>query len=301
MVIKRISPFILGLFLVQSALAQVGQTGLAFLKLGVGGRALGMGEAYSAIASDATATYYNPASLTLSHNSQLVLMHKEWIQDTRTEFLAAKTSFDNVSVGMSINSTSTSDIEIRETPGPALGTFASHDAAIGISGALQIDPALSIGVTGKYLYEKILVNEASGTAFDFGAWYQTPWNIRLAAAVNNVGSMNELEHESSTLPTIIRVGGAYERALEGFDGSLTLSSDVVSVTGEGKAHLNVGGELNYKNSFTIRAGYQDGYEARSITAGVGFHYGAFQVDYAFLPTRNDLGSTHTFSLGIDFN
>ena len=92
MVIRRISPFILGLFIMQSAMAQVGQTGLSFLKLGVGARALGMGEAYSAVASDPTATYYNPASLSLSHNSQILFMHKEYVQDTRTEFLAATTS-----------------------------------------------------------------------------------------------------------------------------------------------------------------------------------------------------------------
>ena len=291
---------LLVLFAVQMALAQVGQTGLSFLKLGVGARALGMGGAYSAIASDPTATYYNPASLTLAHSPQLLFMHKEWFQDTRTEFLAAATSIDNVSLGLSINSTSTGDIPIRETPGPALGTFDTHDAAIGISGAVQLDPAFSIGITGKYLYEKILVNEASGTAFDFGAWYQTPWDIRLAAAVNNVGSMSELENEAPALPTTIRLGGAYEKPLEGFDGVLTLSSDFVSITGEGKSYLNFGGELNYKNSFSIRTGYQNGTDLGSICAGVGFHYGAFEVDYAFLPTRNDFGSTHTFSLGIIF-
>jgi len=49
-----------------TGIGQVGQTGLAFLKLGVGGRALGMGEAYSAVATDPSGMYYNPASLALA-------------------------------------------------------------------------------------------------------------------------------------------------------------------------------------------------------------------------------------------
>ena len=67
----------------QFLLAQAGTTGLTFLKLGVGGRSLGMGEAYSAIASDPTAMYYNPAALSLSKTPQLLLMHKSWVQDTK--------------------------------------------------------------------------------------------------------------------------------------------------------------------------------------------------------------------------
>ncbi len=38
-----------------------GNTGLAFLKFGVGARAVSMGEAYSSISEDATAYIYNPA------------------------------------------------------------------------------------------------------------------------------------------------------------------------------------------------------------------------------------------------
>jgi hypothetical protein len=159
---------------------------------------------------------------------------------------------------------------------------------------------LSIGVTGKYLYEKILSYDASGMGFDIGGIYTTPWNIRLALAINNLGSVNALENESSKLPALVRVGGAYEKQLESFDGSLILSSDLVSYTAEKTTHLHVGAELNYKQTLALRAGVQTGYEARSISGGIGVHYGLIRVDYAFVPFRYDLGSTHTFSLGIQF-
>ena len=40
-----------------------GATGLAFLKVGVDARASGMGEAYTAVAGDANATYWNTAGM----------------------------------------------------------------------------------------------------------------------------------------------------------------------------------------------------------------------------------------------
>src|SRR5512142_979885 len=85
--------------------AQAGSTGLAFLKLGAGGRALGMGEAFTSLATDPSATYYNPSGISYSGGPQLLIMHKEWIQDSRTEFLAATTRLDNVALGVSVNGT----------------------------------------------------------------------------------------------------------------------------------------------------------------------------------------------------
>ncbi len=279
--------------------SQAGSTGLSFLKLGVGARALSMGEAYTAIASDPSATHYNPAALSLMNNSQILLMHKEWIQDTKTEFLAATTSFDKFNAGISINGTTISDIELRTTPGPAQGTFTARNAAIGISASYALDTALSVGATMKYLYEKILVDEANGLGFDIGAIYRTPWDIRLGAAVCNLGSMNELRNESSKLPQMVRFGAAYESRIESFDGTFTGSIDVVTLSGESLTHVLFGGELNYHNTFALRAGYQTSYESKNFTAGIGIHYGLIGLNYAFVPFKYDFGTTHTFSLGIE--
>ena len=296
-----LSAIIILCFAAPCAYAQEGgSTGLAFLKLGVGSRALAMGEAYSAIASDPSAVYYNPAALSLSNTPQLLLMHKEWIQDTRTEFIAAKTSLNALTFGLGINSTSVDNIEIRENPGPAEGTFNAQNAAIGVSASYQFDSAISVGATGNYLYEKILTNEASGFGLNFGALVRTPWNIRLALSVSNLGSMKSLDQSSSTLPTTTRVGGAYEASLESLDGTLTTAAEIVSVTQDNTLHAHLGAELEYRHAFAMRAGYQTGYDAKNFSAGVGVRYGMFRVDYAFMPVRYDLGTMHTFTLLIEF-
>ena len=70
------------------ARAATGETGFAFLKLGVGARAMGLGSAYVALADDPTALHWNPAGLAAIPGTQVTVMHNEWIQDFRQEFVA---------------------------------------------------------------------------------------------------------------------------------------------------------------------------------------------------------------------
>nr|HQV31862.1 hypothetical protein [Calditrichia bacterium] len=46
-----------------TSINRAGTTAAQFLKIGVGGRAIGMGNAYTAIAEDITAVFWNPAGI----------------------------------------------------------------------------------------------------------------------------------------------------------------------------------------------------------------------------------------------
>ena len=299
---KRFRPVILALALLLPAArleAQPGSSGLTFLKLGVGARALAMGEAATAT-GDPEAGFYNPAALAFAAVPEIMLMHKQWFQDVTTEYLAAQAILGGIHLGVSVNSTSVANIELREIPGPAVGTFDARNAAIGLTAAYRVDTSFAVGITGKFLYEKILVDEASGTGFDLGVAYTTPWNLRLGASAENLGSMNALRDESSLLPTIFRAGAAYAMDAPTLSGMVTVAADIVRFSRDGTSHLHLGGEYLYNSSLAIRAGYQGGYETRSFTTGIGLHYSILQLDYAFVPTQYDLGSAHTFSLSIQF-
>lgn len=259
-----------------------------------------MGEAYSAIGSDPFAMNYNPATLTQSQSVQAVFSHREWIQDTRSEFLGVAIPLDDFTVGFGVHSVSVSDIEIRTVPGEQDGTFDAKNASLGVAAAYKFSEELSLGFTANYLYEKLYVDEATGYGMNIGATYMTPWDVRLGGAIDNLGSMNELKTTATTLPTTFRFGGAYDFPLEAIEGNITTTAEVVSVKNEGTAHLHVGAEFAFQKMVALRAGFQSGYESKNITTGIGFKYDMFKLDYAFVPVKLDFGSSHSFTIGVVF-
>jgi len=281
--------------------AQAGSSGMTFLKLGVGARSLAMGEAATAEVSDIAGTYYNPAALAEAVSADVSVMHKEWFQDVTSDYVGARVECSRLSFGLGINATSVNGIQIRETPGPPEGTFDAHDVAFSLSSAYRYDSSLSVGINLKYLYEKILVNQANGWGLDLGVLYNTPWNLRLGFSASNIGSMTALDNEASALPLIFRLGAGYAIPVASLTGTVSLAADYVRFSQDDINHFHLGAEYLYGSSVAFRLGYQTGYESRGLTTGLGVHYGTVQVDYAFLPMKDDLGSTHTVSLAILFH
>ncbi len=299
---KILIGLIIALSITSSAFSQnvgAANTGLSFLKLGVTSRAVSMGEAVVSNSIDASATHYNPAAMFLGSNVNALFMHNEQILGVRTEFLAAKIKFDKVALGLNLNNTSVSDIEIREVPGAPIDKFNAQNFEIGISGAYKINDALQFGLTAKFLFEKIYIDNASGYAFDIGGLYSKE-NLSVGAVISNFGSMTELRNESTKLPTAARFGASYLINLPKLDGGVRISADGFKVLDGGVFHFNGGAEFQYKDFLRIRAGYQSGYEDRNITTGIGLKYKAFSLDYAFVPYRYSLGSSHTITVGTSF-
>ncbi len=278
-----------------SAQPENASTGLAFLKLGVGGRAIGMGEAYSALSNDASGVYYNPAGISFSTGDEVTLMHKQWVFGTTTEFLGSTVHAQDFTFGFGLNSTNVDDIEIRQQPGPAIGTFGLHDLAVSTTASWRIDTSLSIGATGKFLYEKIYVDESDGEAFDVGARYQYNPNFAFAAVLTNIGSMSTLLNEPIALPAGVRWGASFQSSLAD-NFALTLAGDVLKTFKDNGTRIDLGGEIAYNSFLAFRTGYQFGYDAKGFSAGFGLRYGLVQLDYAFVPFLDQLGDTHTFAL-----
>lgn len=270
-------------------------TGLTFLKLGVGARAIGMGEAYSALSDDASGMFYNPAGISFGKSNEVILMHKKWAFGTSTEFLGSTVHTNDLTFGFGLNSTNVDGIEIRQQPGPSQGTFGLHDLALSATASWRIDTSLSVGVTGKFLYEKIYVDESNGAAIDLGMRYQYNTRIGFALSLSNLGSMSKLVNSPTKLPGGIRCGASSFNSL-GDDVALTIAGDVLKVFTDDGIRTHVGGEIAYHSLLALRAGYQLGYEAKGFSAGLGVQVGFLQFDYAFVPLSNQLGDTHTFAL-----
>ena len=158
----------------------------------------------------------------------------------------------------------------------------------------------SAGITGKFLYEKILVDDASGFAFDLGAQYKSPVpHLAIGAVLANIGSMSALRTESTTLPTLLRVGAAYDGALESISSDFILASDMSVNFPASQTLVSFGGELEFQDAVAVRSGYVVGSEGRGFSAGVGIKHGIIGFDYAYAPLTSELGTTHTFSLFVN--
>ena len=278
-----------------------GNSGLSFLKFGFGARNIALGDAGSAFSNDLTALYYNPAKLADYKTPEVIFMHNSWIQDVRSEFAGAETSFWGLPVAIGLTITSVNDIPVRIQAGDPIATFNANNFSGSIGTGFKVASMLDFGFSVKYLYENIFVDEANGLAFDLGLNYHTPVDgLELAASVRNLGSMNALRYVSTKLPTEVRGGTSYK--IEIPDSKLDFIGGVefLSYTRDRENHVNLGGEITYNKVFSIRGGYQTGYISKGLTTGIGLVWGNLILDYAYVPFKLGLGNASMFSIQFKF-
>jgi len=276
--------------------AQSVSTGMSFLKIGTSARALGMGEAFTAVSGDLAASYYNPAGLAAARD-EVQLMHRAWFAGTTANHLAASAAAGGVRFGVSLQSVSVDDIELRTMPGEAAGTFSARNIAIGGSAALRLTDDLWAGMSARFLFEKIFTDEAQGYGLDAGLLYRLNGSLTAGVSLQNIGSMSDLRDQPSALPAALRFGASW-RSTAGSSFALTGAFDVAKTFDDDATHLNFGAEAEYDGMVALRGGYQTGYESRSLTGGIGLRYAGLAVDYAFVPFTGALQSTHTVSLSF---
>jgi hypothetical protein len=278
-----------------------GNSGLSFLKIGFGARNIALGDAGSAFSNDVTALYYNPAKLANNGSSEAIFMHNSSIQDVRSELAGAKTSIFGLPVAIGLNVTSINDIEVRTQPGDPISKFNANYFSGSIGTGFRILPMLDFGFSIKYLYENIFVDEANGLAFDFGLSYLTPINgLNLSATIRNLGSMNALRYVDTKLPVEVRGGTSYKIEIPDSKLDLTGGAEFLSYTRDNENHVNLGGEITYNKTFSIRGGYQTGYYSKGLTTGIGLVWGNLMLDYAYVPFKLNLGNESMISVQFKF-
>lgn len=256
-----------------------------------------MGEAFSSLSDDGTAFIYNPARMNASENGNVTAMFNKTMLDMTTNYVGAKFRIKKFGIGVGLLKTTISDIEVRNNPGAPLEKFNADNFSGGISLSYEVYNNLAVGITGKLLYEKIYIDEASGFGMDFGANYIYN-NFSFAAVLSNVGSMNALKNSETKMPTSLRFGASYNYKKDNL--SITGAVDGYKVLDGGTFHGHFGAEGGYKDFVFLRAGYMSGYDNKGFTAGVGFKYKSLYLDYAFQPYSTGFGSGNSISLGYNF-
>lgn len=274
-----------------------GEAGFAFLKIGVGARAMGMGSAYVAIADDPTALHWNPAGLASAHEGiRLTAMHNDWLDDFRQEYAAASLPLGPGTFGASFTGFYTSELERRDETGTLTGHFGFNDIAATFGYGVNLAPGAAAGLAVRYVRELIADENASSFAFDLGGRYEVrSTGLSIGAAVQNIGGEAKFTAESFPLPRTIRGGAAYRREIKALQGTGLISTEFRKALGEdGRFHL--GGEYAYHDWLALRAGTKFGYDDQDVSFGLGITRGRIGFDYALLPIGANLGSSHLFSI-----
>src|SRR3954471_8079340 len=76
-----------------------GTTTADLLKIPVGVRAVGMGEAFTAMADDSSALYWNPAGMSLTNQKEATFMHSSLIEGVHYEHLGFVAPGDSYAFG----------------------------------------------------------------------------------------------------------------------------------------------------------------------------------------------------------
>ncbi|HQW99417.1 MAG TPA: PorV/PorQ family protein [Flavobacteriales bacterium] len=171
-----------------------------FLAVGVGARALGMGNAYTSVVNDVTSGYWNPAGiLGVQGDLQVGLMH--------SEYFAGIAKYDYIGLAKPIDSASTigftfirfgidnipNTIDLIDPSGnidyDRITSFSSADHAFIITYARKMKvPGLRIGGNAKVIYRRVgSFGKAWGFGLDGGVQYdRDQW--RFSAVARDVTS-----------------------------------------------------------------------------------------------------------------
>lgn len=285
-----------------------------FLKIGVGGRATAMGDAFVAIANDVSALYWNPAGLTQFSENQVMFSHNQWVVDINHDFIGAVYHLDDANTfGVSLTSLSMDEMEVTTEYAP-FGTgeyFGFSDMGIAISYSRKMTDQFSFGGTVRYIEETLDKLKMRGIMIDLGTYYWTGLgSTRFAVTVTNfgndlapdgevvlVGNRTKSDWQTFSPPTMFRIGFALE-PYEDEEHKVTTSIQL-NHPNDNSENLSLGVEYVWNKMFFARGGYKINVDEQNYSFGAGVNVpisiANVSVDYAFA-NFTKLGSAHRFSI-----
>jgi len=289
--------------------SNAGSSAFPFLKIDASARAVSMGGAFTGLANDESALYYNPAGIAQFDGKRFIASYHNYFIDMQSGFLGfiKPLSPDKWYLGLHISYLNYGKFIETDNTGNELGDFSGSDLVLAGSIAFKHGYAWKFGATSKLIYEKIHDFSATGVAFDVGAKYSSNREYYSAGImVQNLGfQFSGLGDEKDKLPLTVRGGGSAK--LKGLP--LTLSSDIIMPIDNDIAFA-IGGECSALKPLYIRAGWNtfgSNYQAANssdkwagLGIGVGFDFKEkMHLAYAFTPGA-ELGDSHRITLSGGF-
>ncbi len=271
-----------------------------FLKMNVGARAIGMGEAFCALADDVSAMHWNPAGLGFIFNPELETTHTFWLGGISHEFLGYLQPISRGTVGMNVSCLHMDKMD-RIKQGTSEGKFTVYDIYGGLAYGLPVTETLSLGFNLMGLQSTIDRDTAYAFSSDVGIMLSTPKRtFSFGVAGQNLGT----KIRGDELPVNIKASLACKVKFPGQRVDLLIALDVNKPL-EGDYNFSLGIEHSLLETFAVRIGYKYDLEKNKLDnlaglrVGAGFHWKGLLTNYAWAPYAS-LGTTHRVSLGYRF-
>lgn len=301
--------WVLSLPLAAGANEAVLSTAGKVLQIGVGPRAVAMGEAQAAAAEDIYALYWNPAGLAQVNNPQISYMHNLWLQDIQDAYLTYAQRLLRGGMAFSVNyiNYGTFDkigVDTDGYPVPTNETFSPYTLVVGAGYGTQMYGDLDAGGAVRLVSESVDTFSSMTLALDLGVRYRDLLpNLNAGLVVQNLG----LPLEGFQLPLTIKVGLGYNLPLlmdDKRDRFLIVADANLPIPLDQPLYTNFGLEYVLQDMVALRLGYRlsEINQLGGMTGfcgGVGIGFSNFQLDYAVAPF-GDLGLTHRVSLTYEF-
>jgi hypothetical protein len=286
---------------------KVGTYSAQFLKIGVSPRAVGMGNAFTAVANDATSLYWNPAGMVEQSRTMVTLNSVVWPANLSVYFAGAifSTPYLPGTFGISARAL-TMDPQLERTIYMPEGTnryFDAGDMSFGLSYATYFTDRFSAGITSHFIHMGLADKSVETIAFDFGLLYRIGIRgMRLGMMVQSLGGEVDFDNRASKLPTLFKVGLAVDAYRSG--AHALMASGEFSHPADNKERMNVGMEYTFNQFFMLRGGYNIGYDTEKFAWGAGFRLDTSQTsDISFDYSWEDLGylgTSHRFGLNFSY-
>jgi hypothetical protein len=317
-----------------SGQSKTGTSIAQFLGIEPSARHAAMGNAGVALFDGIESVYYNPGALGGMSKTSIQLTHSEWFAGIDFDYAAVALPVGNVGTFFgSVTALNSGEIEVRTVEQP-LGTgerFTVADVAVGLGFGRRISPRFAAGIQVNYVTERIWHTSSKLMTFNVGTVYTFPLSgLRIGSSLSNVsttsrftgrdlaiqydndpdvsGDNSALPGEQFTdkfpVPLLFRVGVTIPARL-GEDSELLLSADAFHPS-DNTEFVSAGAEWSYKNTFDLRAGYQNLFQSDSElgpTLGLGIRgsigESRFHLNYAWADHER-LSETHRMTFVLAF-
>jgi hypothetical protein len=295
---KFFAAFFCAVLFAPAAFADAGKTGSRFLLLGAGARAAGMGEAFTGLADDVSAAYWNPAGLICLSGAEMLSMHDSWFEGISRFYAAAGIKLGGKqALGIQVNTLSAGVLSRFDDNGVEQGTFNAGETACTVSYACAPGRRLSLGAGVKVVREAIESESGWGFGGDIGGRYRASPRLNIGITVQNFGNGIKLIRETTPLPLVARAGAGY-LLMRDAQKEISLAGDIAWQPIDQAASTSLGGEVVLFHTLAFRAGAKLG--GRVIPAfGVGCMINGIAVDWA-TELFGDLGNPNRLSVTVKF-